>query len=116
VTSHTVTNLGSDTVQWTPGTRLKSVVCETEIVIVRPPAAATAVIACGGRPMVAHGDDVARNQSILDGHGGGSILGKRYGREGDPVEVLVTKAGTGSLSLDGELMSTKDPKPLPSSD
>ena len=107
--------------QWTPGTRLKSVVCDTEIVIVRPPADASAVVSCGGRPMVAHNEDVDRNQPILDGHDGGTILGKRYGVEGDPIEVLVTKAGVGALSLASEgqpgvLMSTKDAKPLPSSD
>ncbi len=108
--------------QWTPGTRLKSVVCDTEIVIVRGPAEATAVVLCGGRPMVAHGDEVDRNQPILDGHDGGTVLGKRYGIDGDPVEVLVTKAGAGALSLSGAaglggvLMTTKDAKPLPSSD
>lgn len=108
--------------QWTPGTRLKSVVCDTEIVIVRGPAEATAVVLCGGRPMVAHSDEVERNQSILDGHDGGTVLGKRYGVDGDPIEVLVTKPGAGALGLsgasspDGVLMSTKDAKPLPSSD
>lgn len=107
---------GSDDVQWTPGTRLKSVACDTEIVIVRPPTDASAVMSCGGRPMVAHSDDVDRDQPIVAGHDGATILGKRYGIEGDAVEVLVTKAGAGALSIDGVLMTTKDPKPLPSSD
>jgi hypothetical protein len=111
-----VTEQGSDDVRWTAGTRLKSVACDTEIVIVRPPAAASAVVSCGGWPMVAHSDDVDRNQSIVEGHDGAAILGKRYGIEGDAVEVLVTKGGAGALSIDGVLMTTKDPKPLPSSD
>lgn len=102
--------------QLTPGSRLKSVVSETEIVVVRPPSSESAVIACGGRPMVAHGEDVDRTQPIADGDAGGTLLGKRYGLDDDPIEVLVTKAGAGSLSLDGVLLSTKDAKPLPSSD
>jgi hypothetical protein len=103
-------------VQLTPGSRLKSVVCDTEIVIVRPPVSATAVVACGGRPMVAHNEDVPRTEPIEAGHDGGTVLGKRYGRDDDPVEVLVTRAGAGALSIDGVLLSTKDAKPLPSSD
>ena len=34
----------------------------------------------------------------------------------DTVEILVTKPGTGSLSLDGKLLDVKSAKPLPSSD
>jgi hypothetical protein len=103
-------------VQWTPGSRLKSVVCDTEVVVVRPPTGATAVISCGGRPMVAHGADVDRRQPTVEGHEGPTVLGKRYGVEGDQVEVLVTKVGAGALGLNEALMTTKDPKPLPSSD
>jgi hypothetical protein len=44
------------------------------------------------------------------------LLGKRYELAGAGVEVLCTKAGAGPLTLDGELLSQKGAKPLPSSD
>jgi hypothetical protein len=46
----------------------------------------------------------------------GSSLGTRYVIESVGLEVLCTKAGDGSLSLAGEVLETKAPKPLPSSD
>jgi hypothetical protein len=103
-------------VQWTPGARLKSVVCDTEVVVVRPPAEPNAVLSCGGQPMVPHAEQVDRRGTIAEGHEGGTMLGKRYGHDDDPIEVLVTKAGAGALSLDGVLLTVKQAKPLPSSD
>ena len=43
-------------------------------------------------------------------------LGKRYSCAECGAEVLVTKAGDGELSCDGEPMDVLQPKPLPSSD
>jgi len=43
-------------------------------------------------------------------------MGKRYSREADDIELLITKGGAGSLSLDGETLAPKEAKPLPSSD
>jgi hypothetical protein len=103
-------------VQLTPGGRFRSAVCDTEVVVVRPPAAAGAFLSCGGVPMVPRGEQPDGPASIRDGHDGGTKLGKRYGLADDPVEVLVTKAGQGALSLSGRLLEAKDPKPLPSSD
>ena len=42
-------------------------------------------------------------------------MGKRYVAEGG-VEVLVTKAGAGSLSLGRTALALKEAKPLPASD
>lgn len=102
--------------QLTPGARFRSAVCETEVVIVRPPTDAAAILACGGMPMLPRGEQPAEAVLIQDGHDAGTVLGKRYGLDDDPVEVLVTKSGKGSLSLSGSLLHTKAAKPLPSSD
>jgi hypothetical protein len=102
--------------QLTPGARFRSAVCDTEVVIVRPPADAAAILACGGMPMLPRGEQLDGPVSIRDGHDAGTVLGKRYGLSDDPVELLVTKSGKGSLSLSGRLLQTKDPKLLPSSD
>jgi hypothetical protein len=45
----------------------------------------------------------------------GSAMGKRYVDEGG-AEVLVTKAGAGSLSVGATTLVLKEAKPLPASD
>jgi len=47
---------------------------------------------------------------------GGTQLGKRYADDSSGIEVLCTKAGEGTLTLDGERLEIKGAKPLPSSD
>lgn len=100
----------------TPGMRLRSAVCDTEVVVVRPPSDSGAGLACGGVPMLRHGSQPNESTAIAAGQDGGTVLGKRYGLDDDPIEVLVTKAGQGSLSMSGRALVTKDAKPLPSSD
>ena len=46
----------------------------------------------------------------------GILLGKRYSDGATGLEVLCTKAGEGSLALNGESLLLKEAKPLPSSD
>ncbi|WP_223262759.1 hypothetical protein [Sphingobium sp. SCG-1] len=53
---------------------------------------------------------------LLPAHSGGTMTGKRYFDEESALEVLVTKAGQGSLSADGRPMPVKEAKALPSSD
>jgi hypothetical protein len=97
-----------------PGTRLRSQVCSTEVIVVRPPAQAVD-LCCGGAPMVPVGDPaVARPLDAA--HGGGTLLGKRYTDDASGIELLCTKAGDGSLSLGSTPILVKDAKPLPSSD
>lgn len=96
------------------GTRLKSAVCDTEVVVVRGPSR-PAAIECGGRPMRAHDDDSPREAMSGDA-GEGSKLGKRYVDEELGLELLCTKPGAGSLSVDGRALTLKGAKPLPSSD
>ena len=47
---------------------------------------------------------------------GGTLLGKRYADEASGLELLCTKAGVGTLTLDGSVLDVKSAKPLPSSD
>jgi hypothetical protein len=46
----------------------------------------------------------------------GTLLGKRYADEAAGLEVLCTKGGEGSLSVNGSLLVLREAKPLPSSD
>lgn len=98
-----------------PGARLKSAVCDTEVIVVRAPSDPVN-LECGGHPMVALGDDLPTGLALDEAHAGGTPVGKRYAAEASGLELLCTKAGAGSLSIDGEPVPLKDAKPLPSSD
>lgn len=98
-----------------PGSRWASQVCDTQVVVVRG-AAQSVQLECGGHPMVAVGDDGAPGLGIDPAFAAGSPIGKRFADESAGVELLVTKAGAGSLSIDGVAVGLKDAKPLPASD
>lgn len=98
-----------------PGSRWKSAVCDTEVVVVRPPKSA-ASLECGGHPMVAHSVAKPDGLTISPDHAAGTPMGKRFADEDSGVEVLCSKGGAGSLSLDGRAISAKDAKKLPASD
>ena len=98
-----------------PGVRLKSAVCNSEVIVIRGSLPAVD-IRCGGAPMVAAGDALPVADQIDPSHAGGTLIGKRYVDASDRVEVLCTKGGEGSLTLDGEPMNVKQAKALPSSD
>jgi hypothetical protein len=98
-----------------PGSRWKSAVCATEVVVVRPPSAAGA-LECGGQPMIAHADTPPAGLTPAAEFSGGSLVGKRYADADTGLEVLCAKPGTGSLSLSGRLLVVRDAKKLPSSD
>jgi hypothetical protein len=94
-----------------PGTKLKSVVCDTEVMVIR---AADGVVACGGAPMA---DERPAEPGPIDpAFAEGTRMGKRYVDTAGTIELLCVKQGAGSLSLDGVALVTKDAKPLPASD
>lgn len=97
------------------GARLRSQVCDTEVIVVRLGDQSTE-LTCGGHPMLGLGDDGGDKLAPVDGLDGGSLLGKRYTAPDTDIEVLVTKAGRGTLGLGAEPLVVKDAKPLPSSD
>ena len=95
-----------------PGTKLKSAVCDTEVMVIR--ANGDGVVACGGAPMA---DTRPQSPGEIDPEfAGGSKIGKRYVDPDGRVELLCVKAGAGSLSLGRVALQPKDAKPLPSSD
>jgi hypothetical protein len=107
--------VGGKVMELKPGSRWKSAVCDTEVVVVRPPKS-DASLECGGHPMVAHAAAKPDGLSIALDHSAGAQMGKRFADEESGLEVLCSKGGAGSLSLDGRAISAKDAKKLPASD
>lgn len=97
------------------GTRIKSAVCDTEVMVTR--AAATEVtVTCGGAEMIAMTEQRTVGGAVDPAHAGGSLVGKRYADAEDKFEFLCTKGGKGSLALNGQALAVKQAKALPSSD
>ncbi len=95
------------------GTRLQSQVDDTQVIVVKS-ADSLDDLRCGGVPMVAL--DAEKSGGDLDpSFADGTAMGKRYVDESG-AEVLVTKAGKGSLSVGATLLALKEAKPLPASD
>jgi hypothetical protein len=97
-----------------PGIRIRSRVCESEAVIIRSPAGHID-LRCGGfamSPLAAP----SLGSTLDAAFQGGTVIGKRYVDDSDGLEVLVTKAGKGSLSLGAVALKEKPAKKLPSSD
>ena len=97
-----------------PGSRWASQVCATEVVVVRSSTQPVS-LECGGHPMIPVGGDRA-DLTLDPAFTGGSLIGKRFADPESGLELLVTKAGEGSLAVDGISIPLKEAKPLPSSD
>src|SRR5882724_9836530 len=97
------------------GARLRSQVDATEVIVVRA-VPGEADLQCGGHPMLDLVATPAEGLDVAEGLDGGTQLGKRYANEAGELELLVTKGGTGSLTLGGETLVLKSAKPLPASD
>jgi hypothetical protein len=96
------------------GTRLQSQVCETQVIVVKA-ADSLEDLRCGGYPMLAVGAERPEGLTPDPSFADGNVMGKRYVDDGE-AEVLVTKAGTGSLSIGARVLALKEAKPLPASD
>ncbi|WP_319447794.1 MULTISPECIES: hypothetical protein [unclassified Mycobacterium] len=96
------------------GTRLQSQVCDTQVIVVRS-ADSLDDLRAGGAPMVPVGTDPDASLALDDAFSGGTLMGKRYVDDAG-AEVLVTKAGKGSLSVGSTPLEIKEAKPLPASD
>jgi hypothetical protein len=94
------------------GSRLASQVCDTQVIVVRS-SDSLDDLRCGGAPMVAL--DVERSGELDPAFADGNVMGKRYVDE-TGAEVLVTKAGAGTLAVGQTALSLKEAKPLPASD
>jgi hypothetical protein len=98
-----------------PGTRLRSSVCTTEVMVIAAPEKPVE-ISCGGAPLIGIDEKPSAGASPAAGAAGGTALGKRYVNPAGDLELLCTKAGAGSLSADGVALGVKGAKPVPSSD
>jgi hypothetical protein len=97
------------------GTRIKSAVCATEAMVIAAPDGDVEVT-CGGVAVIDIGADAPAGAQINPDASKGTALGKRYVNEAGDLELLCTKPGEGSLGANGELLTLKEAKPLPSSD
>lgn len=98
-----------------PGSRWRSAVCDAELVVVRPPKAPVG-LECGGAPVIPHAEARPEGGAVSPDHAGGCQAGKRYTDAETGLEVLCTKAGAGSLSIDGREIGAAEAKKLPASD
>lgn len=96
------------------GTRLQSQVCDTQVIVVRSTDSLDDLRA-GGVPMVPLDAEKSADAAIDPAFSEGNAMGKRYVDESG-AEVLVTKAGAGTLSVGTTALSLKEAKPLPASD
>ena len=96
------------------GNRLRSAVCDCEVVVVRAPSDGP-TLQCGGLDMLPL-DVLAERVAPQAGLDGGTQLGKRYADATASLEVLCTKPGQGALSFAGELLEQRSARALPASD
>ena len=97
------------------GSRLKSAVCNTEVIAVKAPGT-DMDIRCGGVPMIDPSETAVDRQTPDAAAADGTQMGKRYVDEDETVELLCTKPGDGSLGIGNALLAIKESKPLPASD
>jgi hypothetical protein len=98
-----------------PGSRWRSAVCDAELVVVRPPKAPVS-LECGGAPVIPHAEARPEGGTVAADHAGGVTAGKRFTDAETGLEVLCTKAGAGSFSIDGRAIVAAEAKKLPASD
>jgi hypothetical protein len=96
------------------GTRLQSQVCETQIIVVKA-AESLENLCAGGARMVPLDAEKAGDAVLNPAMAGGNVMGKRY-VDDTGAEVLVTKAGQGTLAVGDVALTVKEAKPLPASD
>ncbi len=98
------------------GSRMKSTVCATEVMVIQAPGG-DVDLRCGGAPMQVLGQAPAGGGARPSPAAvKGTALGKRYVDAAGTLELLCTKPGEGSLSVGEALLQLKEAKPLPSSD
>jgi hypothetical protein len=96
------------------GVRLQSQVCESQVIVVKT-SGTLDDIRCGGAPMLPIGTEKSPDPTLDPAFANGNVMGKRYVDE-TGAEVLVTKAGAGTLSIGPSPLTIKEAKPLPASD
>jgi hypothetical protein len=101
-------------VKFRAGQQLVSAVDSTAVIVITA-SAEESMLTCGGVAMASPGEPVPAAEpdpSLM----GGTQIGKRYVDEAGTIQVLCTKAGQGTLALDGKPLVIQAAKPLPASD
>ena len=101
-------------VKFRTGQQLVSAVDSTAVIVIKAPAA-ECTVTCGGIAMATVGEPLTAAEpdpSLM----GGTQIGKRYVDDADTIQLLCTKAGGGTLALDGQPLQIQAAKPLPASD
>ena len=96
------------------GMRLQSQVCDTQVIVVKA-SDGLDDLCCGGAPMVPLDAEIESAATLDPQFATNSVMGKRY-VDATGAEVLVTKAGAGTLTVASTRLVLKDAKPLPASD
>ena len=96
------------------GSRLKSGVCDTQVMVIAAPDG-DINLTCGGAAMVDAAADASGGE-VDANHKNGTQIGKRYVNEAGDLELLCTKPGEGSLAEGDTALTLKEAKALPSSD
>jgi len=105
----------ADTADLRPGSRWRSAVCESEIIVVRAPAAPV-LLCIGGAPVLAAGSDRPASGAPDSELAEGTLLGKRYADEISGLQLLCTRSGAGTITVAGRRATIMAPRKLPASD
>ena len=97
------------------GTRMKSAGCDAEVMVIKVPAG-ECQLSCGGQPMIAMAATRDAAAALPAAEDNGCLVGKRYVDAADTIEVLCTKGGKGAIRANGQALTVKQAKALPSSD
>ena len=97
------------------GAKLSSAVSGAQVMVIRS-SRAEADLRCGGAPMLPPGDSAPAGATLDPAQAEGVATGKRYTDAAERVELLCVKGGEGTITLDGEPLSPRLAKKLPSSD
>lgn len=97
------------------GTRMKSAVCDAEVMVIKVPAG-ECQLNCGGQPMIAMAATRDPAVALAAAQDNACLVGKRYTDAEDKIEVLCTKGGKGAMTANGQALAVKQAKALPSSD
>jgi hypothetical protein len=99
-----------------PGSRFRSAVCDTQVMVIKAPTGEVA-LTCGGVDMLPATAPASSAAPTMDPTRiGGTLIGKRYVNAEESLELLCVKGGSGSLFVAGTPLAVKQAKQLPSSD
>ena len=97
------------------GSRWRSAVCDTEMIVIRAPDN-DIVLECGGHAVIACDATHSSGLELDPQFAGGTGVGKRFAAADNGIEVLATKAGKGTIAAGGVPIPLRGAKPLPASD